>query len=102
MDTFDKNYMNPQNANPQNFIVHDMLYTSPDTYFSIAVGEWVEEGEIRFALRWNVDINDPSDHGFPSVFGHPMWFQLPYDIRDIVQVLTAHSDATGAAKEVVR
>ena len=79
--------MNPQNANPGNFKVQSVIYTSTDGYFSIAKGVWTEDGQDRFAMRWNGDINDPNDKGYPSVFDHPMWFQLPYDIKDILKAL---------------
>ncbi|HEY1046299.1 MAG TPA: hypothetical protein VGF79_07660 [Bacteroidia bacterium] len=84
--------MKPENANPKNFIVDKVIYTSPDGNFSIAKGEWVEDEMIRFAFRWNGDINNPSDKGYPSVFDNPMWFQLPYDLRDVLSILIRESD----------
>ncbi len=84
--------MKPENARPQNFKVDKVIYTSPDGHFSIAKGEWTEDEMTRFAMRWNGDINDPDDKGYPSVFSHPMWFQLPYDLKDMLTVLTAHSN----------
>jgi hypothetical protein len=79
--------MRPENANPKNFTIDRVIYTSPDGSFSIAVGEWTEDKMKRFAMRWNGDINNPNDKGYPSVFDNPMWFQLPYDIKDILGVL---------------
>jgi hypothetical protein len=83
--------MNPQAANPKNFKVQSIIYTSPDGHFSIARGTWTEDDMDRFAMRWNGDINDPNDKGYPSVFDNPMWFQLPYDIRDLIAALIANS-----------
>ncbi len=74
--------MRPQDANPENF-QHDgnIIYTSPDNFFSIARGYWSGDqiGTTRIAMRWNGDINNPSDLGYPNIFGRPMWFQLPSD-----------------------
>ena len=84
--------MRPENANPKNFTVSRILYTSPDGSFSIARGEWTEDNMNRIAMRWNGDINNPSDKGYQSVFDNPMWFQLPYDIKDILRVLIEDSN----------
>lgn len=84
--------MKPENANPQNFKVSRIIYTYPDGSFSIAIGEWTDDNMNRFAMRWNGDINDPNDKGYPSVFNNPMWFQLPYDIKDILKVLIENSN----------
>ena len=84
--------MKPEKANPKNFRIDKVIYTSPDGSFSIAKGEWTDDGMNRFAMRWNGDINNPDDKGYPSVFEHPMWFQLPYDIKDILSVLIENSN----------
>lgn len=83
--------MNPIDAKPKNFKVSKIIYTSPDNAFSIAVGEWTEDNMNRFAMRWNGDINNPSDKGYPSVFDNPMWFQLPYDIQGVLKALIENS-----------
>jgi len=83
--------MNPENVNPKNFEVDRIIYTSPDTHFSIAIGHWVEDEMERFAMRWNGNINNQDDKGFPSSHNNPMWFQLPYDIRDVLSVLIENS-----------
>lgn len=84
--------MRPENANPKNFKVNKVVYTSPDGSFSIARGVWTEDNMNRFAMRWNGDINNANDKGYPSVFDNPMWFQLPYDIKDILRVLIENSN----------
>lgn len=84
--------MNPTNVNPKNFKVDKIIYTSPDGSFSIAKGEWIEDGMNRFAMRWNGEITNPNDKGYPSVFDNPMWFQLPYDIKDILKALIENSN----------
>ena len=84
--------MKPENANPKNFYVSNIIYTSPDGGFSIAIGEWAEDKMRRFAMRWNGNIDNPQDKGYPSVFIHPMWFQLPYDIKDLLRVLIENSN----------
>jgi hypothetical protein len=80
--------MKPENANPKNFSVRKIIYITPDGFFSIANGTWEDDGSNRFAMRWNGDINNPNDKGYPSVFDNPMWFQLPIEIKDILNVLT--------------
>ena len=75
--------MKPENVNPQNFEVEKIIYNQYE--FSIAVGIWQEDESRRFAMRWNVGEND--DTGFPKVFGHPMWFQLPINVNGIVSAL---------------
>ena len=83
--------MDPRNACPQNFVHNgNVIYTSPDGSFSIAKGIWVEDGTERFALRWNYDLNDPDDKGYPNYGKYPMWFQLPNektDLEDIIKTL---------------
>lgn len=79
--------MKPEDAKPKNFKVEKVIYTSPDGYFSVAKGEWTDDKMKRFAMRWNGDINNPNDKGYPSVFDNPMWFQLPYDIKGIIKAL---------------
>ena len=83
--------MKPENANPKNFQVAEIVYTSSDGGFSIARGWWVEDEMDRFAMRWNGDPSNPDDVGYPSVFANPMWFQLPYDLRDMLAVLISNS-----------
>jgi len=83
--------MKPENANPNNFKVSKIIYTTPDGSFSIAKGEWTEDEMNRFAMRWNGDINNDNDKGYPSVFDNPMWFQLPYDIKDLLASLIENS-----------
>lgn len=83
--------MDPHQVNPKNFKVSKIVYTAPNGGWSIAKGEWVEDEMERFAIRYNGDINDPNDKGFPSTFGNPMWFQLPYEIKDLIQVLIENS-----------
>lgn len=61
----------PEQVNPHNYQVHQILYNDGD--FSIAWGQW-EDGTMRVALRWN---GEGDDAGYPKTFGHPVWFQLP-------------------------
>lgn len=85
--------MKPEHAEPSNFKVEEVLYTSPEG-FSIAKGKWMNETESRFAMRWNGSVYDSDDKGFPTVFGHPMWFMLPNElnsINDILRILIENS-----------
>ncbi len=86
--------MKPENVNPQNFNVKKIIYTSPDNYFSIAIGEGdggniYDKSQTRFAMRWNGKIDEHK--GFPTSNGHPMWFQLPNELDEILKVLIEHS-----------
>jgi hypothetical protein len=46
----------------------------------------------RIAMRWNGDFNNEDDKGYPSYAGNPMWFQLPYDISDVIRVLSNNNN----------
>jgi hypothetical protein len=84
--------MRPENVNPANFTVEGIIYNSGN--FSIAIGTWNQDGTRRFAMRWNEKDGNPHDKGYPSVFQHPMWFQLPDgndNINDIIKVLTENN-----------
>jgi len=75
--------MNPENVNPKNFTVEQVLFNQGG--FSVAIGTWNEDGTRRFAMRWNVANTDA---GYPNYAGNPMWFQLPEDITDVIQILS--------------
>lgn len=60
--------MKPENVNPRNFKVLEIVYDNGE--FSIAYGKF-EEGENCIAMRWN---GDGDDAGYPKTFGNPMWF----------------------------
>lgn len=77
--------MKPEDVNPKNFEVEKIVYNTHN--FSIAIGVWQEDGTRRFAMRWNEKDGTPDDKGYPSVFQHPMWFQLPEDITGILKAL---------------
>ncbi|WP_394773839.1 hypothetical protein [Flavobacterium sp.] len=84
--------MRPEDVNPANFTVERIIYNKGN--FSIAIGTWNEDETRRFAMRWNEKDSNPDDKGYPSVFQHPMWFQLPNginNINDIIQTLTANN-----------
>jgi hypothetical protein len=81
--------MRPENANPQNFTVEEIIHN--DEEFSVAIGIWNEDSSRRFAMRWNGNNTNPDDVGYPSVFKHPMWFQLPIDIGGVLTALIQKS-----------
>jgi hypothetical protein len=61
----------PQDVNPHNFHVDEVLYDDGD--FSIVWGTW--EAHMRcLAMRWN---GKDDDAGYPKTFGNPVWFVLP-------------------------
>ncbi len=87
--------MRPEDVNRKNFTLISIIYTSPDGGFSIAKGTWNEDEMTRFAIRWNGDINNQNHKGFPTYKEFPVWFQLPYDLRDFLTVLIKNSDQIG-------
>jgi hypothetical protein len=68
--------MNPENVNPNNFKLENILFNN--TNFSIAYGKWENRNKV-IAMRWNGNKED--DKGFPKTFGHPMWFIIDDDIK---------------------
>jgi len=71
----------PEDVNPQNFQVIRIVYQDVD--FSIAEGIWQDDESQRWGLRWNGNPTNEDDIGYPSVFRHPMWFQLPVNFKDV-------------------
>lgn len=70
--------MKPENANPSNFKVDRILFNNGS--FSIALGIW-ESSTKKLAMRWNGDIGNEDDKGYPKTFGNPMWFILDDEIK---------------------
>jgi len=78
--------MKPENANPKNFKVEKVIYNQDN--FAIAIGVWQDDQTRRFAMRWN---GGDDDAGYPSVFANPMWFQLPQDIKGVLESIVSNS-----------
>lgn len=68
--------MRPENVNPGNFQVIDVVYDNQE--FSIAFGLWENRDRV-LAMRWNGE-ND-NEAGYPKTFGHPMWFIISDELR---------------------
>lgn len=68
--------MKPENVNPKNFKVLNVLYD--DSEFSLAYGLWDGRHKV-IAMRWNGEGDD--DAGYPKTFGNPMWFIVSDDIK---------------------
>lgn len=79
--------MQPEHVRPGNFAVSQIIYNQGG--FSISVGIWTDDGTRRLAMRWN---DSPTDLGYPNVFSHPMWFQLPEDINAIITTLVENEN----------
>lgn len=86
--------MDPKDVKPRNFNHNgNIIYTSGDGKFSIAKGVWTDDNTKRFAMRWNGDVSNSKDKGYPSVFDFPMWFQLPEnDIKGVLAALIENCD----------
>jgi len=67
--------MKPEDVNPNNFKVENILYNNGD--FSIAYGKW-DDSRFSIAMRWNGDGNDP---GYPKLFKKPVWFLIDDDLK---------------------
>ena len=80
--------MEPEKVNPNNFKNIKVIHNEGG--FSIATGIWQEDNTKRFAMRWNG--NSSEDKGYPSIFKHSMWFQLPEDIEIILKIIIEHNN----------
>lgn len=67
--------MKPENVNPKNFNVIEIIYNNND--FSIAYGNF-ENGDNCIAMRWN---GKDEDKGYPKTFGNPMWFIIENKLK---------------------
>lgn len=80
--------MKPENVNPSNFKVEQVVYNKDG--FSIAIGVWVDDGSRRFAMRWDGETD--SAIGYPNSRSNPMWFQLSEDIYGIINAMFQKCD----------
>ncbi len=69
----------PENVNPGNFKVKKILFNNDS--FSVAYGVWENKTNV-IAMRWNG--NDEKDQGYPKTFGHPMWFIVHDDLKNMI------------------
>lgn len=70
--------MKPENVNPRNFDVIEILYDNGE--FSIAYGVF-EKKDKCIAMRWN---GDGEDAGYPKLFKHPVWFIVDNRLKIIM------------------
>jgi hypothetical protein len=70
--------MKPENVNPKNFELIELIYDNDE--FAIAYGIF-ENGEKCLGMRWNGDLNNNDDKGYPKVFKNPMWFIIHNDLK---------------------
>ena len=74
--------MKPENVNPKNFKVENIVYNND--YFSIAYGIW-EGGNKHLVMRWNGESDE--DPGYPKLFNNPVWFLIPEELK--IPILTS-------------
>lgn len=67
------NYRDGVNTYPVKLIVTD--------FNGMAIGKVKIEGKIQYVVRWNGDISDDTDIGFPQSHGNPVWMLLAEGIR---------------------
>lgn len=70
--------MKPENVNPKNFELIELIFDNDE--FSIAYGIF-ENGGKCLGMRWNGDITNNDDKGYPKVFKNPMWFIIHNDLK---------------------
>jgi hypothetical protein len=72
-----------------------IIYTHPSTDWSVAT--MVYDGQPAVGMRWNGDVNDRKDLGYPSARGaNGAWFILPDEIAALVLALVLAADAATA------
>jgi hypothetical protein len=92
--------MDPKDAlSPRNRITAGsiaIIYTHPSTDWSVATMTY--DGHAAVGMRWNGDINDRKDLGYPSARGtNGAWFVLPDEIAALVLALVLAAEATEAS-----
>lgn len=73
-----------------------VLYTHPSTDWSVATMTY-DEIPGCVGIRWNGDIADRSDLGYPSARGNGAWFILPEGVAQMVLGMVAFAKTTGEA-----
>lgn len=59
-----------------------VIYDGGEGEWSAAIGNF--DNRDVLALRWNGHEEDPN--GYPkAAFGHPCWFIVPDDLKDVIQ-----------------
>ncbi len=91
--------MDPKDAlSPRNRITAGsiaILYTHPSTDWSVAT--MIYDGHAAVGMRWNGDIADRRDLGYPSARGsNGAWFVLPDEIAALVLALVLAAEAASA------
>ncbi|MBF0872110.1 MULTISPECIES: hypothetical protein [Acetobacteraceae] len=67
-----------------------VFYIHPDGWWSLARMHY--DGEERIGIRWNGEIDNPSDLGHPVSTGHATWFLLPTELGEpVAQLATLFS-----------
>jgi hypothetical protein len=73
-----------------------VIYTHPSTDWSVAT--MIYDGRSAVAMRWNGDVNDRRDLGYPSARGaNGAWFVLPDEVAALILALVLAAEATGAS-----
>jgi len=54
-------------------------------YQGVAIGRVIIEGKPHFVIRWNGDINNSKDKGFPVSHGNPVWMLLPPGMKICIE-----------------
>jgi hypothetical protein len=63
-----------------------ILYTHPTTHWSLASMTY-DDIPDRIGIRWNGDVTDRGDLGYPSARGNGAWFILPDPLDGLVRAM---------------
>lgn len=74
----------------------NVVYTHPSTDWSVATMTY-DEIPGCVGIRWNGDINNPADLGYPSARGNGAWFILPEGPAQMMLAMVAFANTTGEA-----
>ena len=62
-----------------------VVYTHPSTDWSVAT--MIYDDHPAVGMRWNGDIGNRQDLGYPSARGNGAWFILPEEVAGLVMAL---------------
>ena len=65
----------------------DVIYIHPSNEWSLATMTY--DGHPALGMRWNGDLNDPRDLGYPSARGNGAWFIVPPEVEPMMRAYMA-------------
>lgn len=74
----------------------NVVYTHPSTDWSVATMTY-DDTPGCVGIRWNGDITNKDDLGYPSARGNGAWFILPEGVAEMMLGMVAFAKSTGNA-----